>query len=734
MRVLDLGTGSGAIALAIARERPRAAVVATDVSAPALAGRARECAACRRLQRGSSSSPTGTATSVWWRRPRRSTLIVSNPPLRRRRAIRISRRATSASSPSGADVRCRRARRAAHDHRRRAARVFRPARLLALEHGYDQACPVRELIARRGIRRARVGARPLRDPSRRARTPSLSRASARRISSPPVAFGRQPRPPFGGAGALPAPGVAVALTGRRPDCRRQPASEPSHARTRRHLLPRLSFVCAVAPSRRHKKPRIEKAADLPRFSYPLEGKRRRDVIGRCEVSAFREAVRRDTQSVLSGYEIDDRATLRQLEGELALLDYLEGDDQSALAPPSVRELQDKPADKLMSGLQLRAMIAAERKVGDRASEAYRGEDGPADRRRARADALRRRAERGQGGEGAGRDRSEALTLGYVRNVIQPTVDKAGALRSDLAPAVINAKYRLSRCCRSRRRWSKPTAAISPRTRSTSRTSGRRATSSCPPGKGYSTVNVGIWDSGVDTALFGKRVVKDDDGKPAVIAFDRFANPATGELQPIPGELKDQGPADEGAPQGLLRPAVEHRQPGGERGEAVPVDAEARRVQGARSRSSISPATGCTARTWPGSHRRQSVRAARRRPDRVRLASAARSLSDERARAARREEPAGVRRFLQAARRARGQHELGRHRSRARRSSSSSATSASTPDERKEIARDYFDIQKEALDKGVRERAGHPVRHGRRKQQRERVVRRGHSRRASRRPT
>ena len=36
-RVLDLGTGSGAIALALAHERPRARVLATDVSAEALA-------------------------------------------------------------------------------------------------------------------------------------------------------------------------------------------------------------------------------------------------------------------------------------------------------------------------------------------------------------------------------------------------------------------------------------------------------------------------------------------------------------------------------------------------------------------------------------------------------------------------------------------------------------------------------------------------------------------------
>src|SRR5262249_15191320 len=36
-RVLDLGTGSGAIALAIARERPCCSIIATDISAAALA-------------------------------------------------------------------------------------------------------------------------------------------------------------------------------------------------------------------------------------------------------------------------------------------------------------------------------------------------------------------------------------------------------------------------------------------------------------------------------------------------------------------------------------------------------------------------------------------------------------------------------------------------------------------------------------------------------------------------
>ena len=308
----------------------------------------------------------------------------------------------------------------------------------------------------------------------------------------------------------------------------------------RHFTLLLSLLLlAVASASAQTKPRIEKAADLPRFSYKIDGSVEDVIRDDAKFARFAEAVRHDTESVLAGYEIDDRATLRQLEGELAQLDYLEGRMDSALARAErIKALQEKPADKYMSGLQLRAMIAAQRKVGDHTSQAYRDETG----RRIAADLDGMPYEVVQNevreAKASAEIVSEALTLGYVRNVIQPTVEKAGAMSSDLAPIVINAKYRL--------------VATLPLKQTLIDTYGRYLAAhhvekpdiwaarevTLPAGKGYAPVDVAVWDSGVDTSLFAGRVVEDGSA-PAVIAFDRYANPASGALQPIPAALKDR---------------------------------------------------------------------------------------------------------------------------------------------------------------------------------------------------
>ena len=289
------------------------------------------------------------------------------------------------------------------------------------------------------------------------------------------------------------------------------------------------------------KPRIDKAADLPRFTYKVDGRVEDILRDDAKFARFSANVRRDVQSVLDGYQIDDRATLRQLEGELAQLDYLDGNLDAALQRLArVKALQEKPADKLMSGLQMRALIGAQRKIGDRTSPGFRTEAG----RLVEAELAQMPYETVQNEvkelKASAEIASEALTLGYLRDVIQPTVDKAGALSSDLAPVVVSAKYRLVA--------SLPLKATLIDTYSRYLAAHKvdkpdiwaARDVKLAPGKPYTPVNVAVWDGGTDTALFPDRVVK-DGGKPAVIAFDRYAQPATGELQPIPPELKARIP-------------------------------------------------------------------------------------------------------------------------------------------------------------------------------------------------
>lgn len=144
-RVADLGTGSGAIALALASERPRWQLLATDISEDALA------------IAGLNARRLGLANieflcSDWERSlaPGSFELIVSNPPYIAlddphlgRGDVRFEPAAALRSGVDGLDA-------------LRRIIALAPAYLssggwLLLEHGYDQAEPVRRLLQSAGF-------------------------------------------------------------------------------------------------------------------------------------------------------------------------------------------------------------------------------------------------------------------------------------------------------------------------------------------------------------------------------------------------------------------------------------------------------------------------------------------------------------------------------------------------------------------------------------------------------
>ncbi|MGH8459989.1 MAG: peptide chain release factor N(5)-glutamine methyltransferase [Stenotrophobium sp.] len=148
-RIADLGTGSGAIALALASELPSAAVIATDISQAALHV-ARANAEKLRITRVQFQHSDFDAflNACGNQRNAAFDLIVSNPPYIAEGdvhldALRHEPQLALTAGKDGLDY--------LRNIIRQAPAALKSRGALLLEHGYDQAVAVRELLQQAGL-------------------------------------------------------------------------------------------------------------------------------------------------------------------------------------------------------------------------------------------------------------------------------------------------------------------------------------------------------------------------------------------------------------------------------------------------------------------------------------------------------------------------------------------------------------------------------------------------------
>jgi hypothetical protein len=289
--------------------------------------------------------------------------------------------------------------------------------------------------------------------------------------------------------------------------------------------------------------------DLPRFNYPLSGTATQLLQSDAATfNVFAAKVRTDVDSVLHDYDIQDRATLRDLLGVHLQLQLLSGtEDKAALATSAqIRALEDKPDAKLLSGLRADAIIQARMASGARSGSGY--EQAFTQHYAASLKPLPW-AVIGTGVKEAKSSAellSSGLVLGQVQARLEPAVAKAHQLSNDLAWSLISMRLILQDILPLKaatvtvlaqelaaNNVQKPDIWAA---RDVTLTAADKLT----------PVRVAIWDSGSDLALFPGRVYSDPHPEgafdPHGLAFDLKAFPTHGYLLPLDAQQKTLYPS------------------------------------------------------------------------------------------------------------------------------------------------------------------------------------------------
>ena len=309
------------------------------------------------------------------------------------------------------------------------------------------------------------------------------------------------------------------------------------------LLVALPSIDAVAADGKTK---ITKQADLPRFSYSVPGTASQFVESDGATFApFAAKVRADIDSVLDHYDIEDRSTLRQILAAKLDLQELAGDYAGGLqTADALRALEDKPAGRLLSGLTPRARLQAAIDAGSASGPAYE----QAFRKRYRALVAPLPWDVTQDGIKAGygfsRLASRAATLGGVQSNLDSAIAKSGALEAPQAWSLVAARNSLKsglplalartevlRDYIAAHDVAKPDIWAAREVTLTDRDK-------------LTPVNVGVWDSGVDVAVFPTQLFTDPEPTKSGthgIAVDDVGNPSPDWLYPITPEQKKAYP-------------------------------------------------------------------------------------------------------------------------------------------------------------------------------------------------
>ena len=306
------------------------------------------------------------------------------------------------------------------------------------------------------------------------------------------------------------------------------------------LLAVLALPALAADPPRKK---IERADQLPARAYPVAMKPSALIQDPKATGVLAAAIRKDIEADLRDYDIQDKATLIGMKGTLAQIAVLEGRLDDALAiSAQMKELQEKPALKLLAGVQFRPLVASKRAPADRSADVFLAEF--------RKELAALPYEQVQAELKSMKGRSEVLSPNLMVGMAEERLDvaaKGGSLPQDMATGALGSAYALREVVPLKGQIVKALAEVidAHKTEKPDIWAARNVTLGAA--ESLSPVVVAIWDTGVDVKLFpgklwvnGKEIPgngKDDDANGHVddvngIAWSWTGEKRTGALGPV----------------------------------------------------------------------------------------------------------------------------------------------------------------------------------------------------------
>ncbi len=304
---------------------------------------------------------------------------------------------------------------------------------------------------------------------------------------------------------------------------------------------------------------------LPRFEYTVDRPVVDYLTDEAAYQTLATQVRRDLEGLLDQYEIQDRTTLQGVLSTLMVMDYKDGDTAAALAKLAlIRDLEAKPAAKLTTGMLLESVIEAQRidyaspqNYAAAFARIYAG----------KVDALPYEVvgDSLKSAKASAEIVTAPLLIGQIESGVQPGVDKTGTISGDVAQGLVSSHVALAEFIPLREARVAVLSAYLDAHHVAKPDIWAARDVSLDGRDDLTPVTIGVWDSGLDIAVYSDRIWtnpaetangKDDDGNGYVddvhgIAFDMKGNVSDSILFPLTPEQEAAYPEMRDLTKGLL---------------------------------------------------------------------------------------------------------------------------------------------------------------------------------------